>query len=122
MLHLTWTKSGGDWGVVGVPWSLIPHELTVCLEKLRDYEATELEPETITNLKDNSEKRLTIGNSIDGYKVCLLSAAYGVGINLDDQHFPYIFFEHNGIKVLKKALFPKMKECLREFQKRALTL
>lgn len=123
MLHLTWTKANGEWGVVNVPWRLIPHELSVCLEKLRDYEATELDPETIQNMKDTYEKqKLTIGNTVDGYKIYLLSAVYGLAVNLDNEYLPYMFFEHDNMKIIQKKQYPKMKDCLREFQKRALTI
>ena len=50
---LTKTNPDGTWGVIGtasggiVPWKEIPAELYGALCKLRDYEKTGLNPETI---------------------------------------------------------------------------
>lgn len=122
MLHLTY-DNGEEWGVKTIPWDMIPDELRTCLDRLRKYEASELYPEQVLNLKENAAaKKLSIGNSVDNYRICTMSACYGIAIDLDEASAPYMFFEHDTEKVLRKTLYPHMKECFREFQRKALTL
>lgn len=53
--RFTYKEPNGTWGIKGISWEKIPHEMYGLLCKLKDYEETGLTPAQIEILKERQE-------------------------------------------------------------------